>query len=179
MKNLSLPEFITFQVIPHPEGNIIRTSYFGGKVTTEKAIDIIDTLFSLWWDQAMKPLGQEFNAQDVFTIIRELIDNGSISYSEAKTAALNNCSEYVFNTELAQATPPETESETKEEALVEVCEWTDIQDPADLDYTEYYTSADEDTFVLLECTERLYNHVLQHGSTVYDVNDNIADMYNQ
>jgi hypothetical protein len=104
MKNLSLPKFITFQVIPHPEGNIIRTSYFGGKVTTDKARDIIDTLFSLWWNQAKKPLGQEFNAQDVFPIIQELMDNGSISYSEAKTAALNNCSEYVFNTELAQAT---------------------------------------------------------------------------
>lgn len=68
---------------------------------------------------------------------------------------------------------------TKEEALEHVCEWTDIQDPSDVHYTEYYNSAEEDTFVLLECTERLYNYVLKHGSTVYDVNNNIADIYNQ
>jgi hypothetical protein len=68
---------------------------------------------------------------------------------------------------------------TKEETLEEICEWTDIEDASELDYTEYYNSADEDTFVLLQCTERLYNHVLQHGSTVYDVNDNIADIYHQ
>ena len=67
---------------------------------------------------------------------------------------------------------------TKEEALVEVCEWQNIE-ASELEYTEYYSSADEDKLVLLECTEDLYN-LLQHDcSAVYEVSDNIADIYNQ
>lgn len=103
-KALSLPEFVTFQVITRPDGNIIRTDYYGAQVSMEKATEIISTLFSLWWNQATKPLAQTFDAKDVFPIIRKLIDNGSLSFIQAKYIALNHCSEYVFTTELEQAT---------------------------------------------------------------------------
>ena len=66
MPKLSVPEFVTFQIIPSTDGNIIRTSYYGSKLTTEKAIDIINTLFSLWWNQAEKPLNQEFDLPSLF-----------------------------------------------------------------------------------------------------------------
>ena len=68
---------------------------------------------------------------------------------------------------------------TKEETLEEVCEWTDTESPSDLDYTESYDSADEDTFVLIECTQRLYKRVAELGSVAYQVDHNIADIYNQ
>ena len=68
---------------------------------------------------------------------------------------------------------------SKDDTLKSVCDWTDIETPEEIDYTESYNSADEATFVLIECTERLYTKIAMHGSCLYEVEDNIADIYNQ
>jgi len=65
---------------------------------------------------------------------------------------------------------------TKEEALEQVCEWTDIEAPSDIEYSESYNSADEDSFVLIQCTERLYSEICLKGSVSYTVDNNIADI---
>jgi len=64
---------------------------------------------------------------------------------------------------------------TKEEALDQACEWTDTK-ITDLVYSESYNSADEDSFVLIECTERLYSEICLKGSVLYTVDNNIADI---
>jgi len=62
---------------------------------------------------------------------------------------------------------------TKEEALQEVCEWTDYNNTNDIQYKESYNTANEGDFCLLQCTKDLYDYVCK-GGQFYEVNNNIA-----
>ncbi len=61
---------------------------------------------------------------------------------------------------------------TEEEAL----EYSIAQNE-DLDYTTSYNSADDGDLVLIECTEELYNACKIDSGALYEVTNNIADIY--
>lgn len=67
--------------------------------------------------------------------------------------------------------------ETKEETLLETCQYTRTT-PETLDYVDGgYQSANDGDLVLVECTQRLYEAVCKHGGDVlFDVFRNVADI---
>lgn len=68
---------------------------------------------------------------------------------------------------------------SKEEALKDLCEWTDYtnDDLSTLDYSENYCKAKDGQLVLIECTEEFYTKVRRFGSQIYEITDNTADLY--
>jgi hypothetical protein len=99
-----LPAFVCSNLCILETGREIRLSYFGDKVDTKTAREIILNLCVLYRKQTSKGLGQTIDQRDVFTIIAELIQNESISYEEAKETALIFCSDYFFTSNIEQYT---------------------------------------------------------------------------
>ena len=99
-----LPIYVCFKLEILPTGREIRLSYFGNKVDTKTAREIILNLCVLYRNQTLKGLGQTIDQRDVFTIVAELIQNESISYEEAKETALIFCSDYFFTSNIIQYT---------------------------------------------------------------------------
>ena len=99
-----LPAFVCSNLCILETGREIRLSYFGDKVDTKTAREIILNLCVLYREQTSKGLGQTIDQRDVFTIIAELIQNESISYEEAKETALIFCSDYFFTSNIEQYT---------------------------------------------------------------------------
>lgn len=64
--------------------------------------------------------------------------------------------------------------ETEDEAL----EYSLSQNES-LEYTTSYNSANDSDLVLIECTEDLYNAIKEDSDALYEVINNIADIYNQ
>ena len=63
---------------------------------------------------------------------------------------------------------------TEDEAL----EYT-LSKTEDVEYATSYPSANDGDLVLIECTEGLYNACKIDSDTLYEVSNNIADVYNQ
>ncbi len=101
--NKRLPEYVCFNLIPKPTGNIIRLECFGENLPNKTAKKIMRKLFYLWVNQTKKGLNQEMNAQDVFPTVKKFIEQGSVTELEARKIALKYCSEYVYTSELERA----------------------------------------------------------------------------
>ena len=71
--NKRLPEYVCFNLIPKPTGNIIRLECFGENLPNKTAKKIMRKLFYLWVNQTKKGLNQEMNAQDVFPTVKKFI----------------------------------------------------------------------------------------------------------
>ena len=76
--------------------------YFGSKVSLKEAKSIIDFLFTVHCSsQYEKPLGGQFDCDDVYPNIKKKIADGSLTIEQAKEICMKHCSEYVFNTKIA------------------------------------------------------------------------------
>lgn len=64
--------------------------------------------------------------------------------------------------------------QTEEEAL----EYT-LEQNEDVEYKTSYNSSEEGELVLMECTEELYNACKIDSSAIYEVKNNIADIWNE
>lgn len=47
----------------------------------------------------------------------------------------------------------------------------------ELSYSESYSGANDGDLVLVQCTEDLYNAAKNDGDVLYDVSNNVADIY--
>lgn len=99
-KSLKYPGYLCMQLVVKPERKVVL-SYFGNKVSYKEAKGIIDFLFTVHCSsQYKKPLGHQFDCDDVYPNIKKLIADGSLTIEQAKEICMKHCSEYVWNTQI-------------------------------------------------------------------------------
>jgi hypothetical protein len=100
-KALKYPGYLCMQLVVKPERKVVLT-YFGNKVSFKEAKSIIDFLFTVHCSsQYKKPLGHQFDCDDVYPNIKKMIADGSLTIEQAKDICMKHCSEYVFQTKIA------------------------------------------------------------------------------
>jgi len=100
-KALSLPKHVCYSLVVKPERKTML-EYFGSKVSLKEAKSIIDFLFTVHCSsQYKKPLGHQFDCDDVYPNIKKMIADGSLTIEQAKDICMKHCSEYVFQTKIA------------------------------------------------------------------------------
>ena len=100
-KALSLPKHVCYSLVVQPKRKTVL-EYFGSKVSLKEAKSIIDFLFTVHCSsQYKKPLGHQFDCDDVYPNIKKMIADGSLTIEQAKDICMKHCSEYVFQTKIA------------------------------------------------------------------------------
>jgi len=102
-KALELPKHVSYSLVVKPVRKTVL-KYSGDKVSLEEAEAIIDFLFTVHCSSRYKkPLGGQFDCDDVYPNIKKLIADGSLTIEQAKEICMNHCSEYVWSTKIEQA----------------------------------------------------------------------------